>query len=238
MVLVVGCRLREERGLETQDDRFGGDVLVRRPQSARLGTVAKNLSALIEVELDVGPRGVIRDELELIPERFQFLLTLVVEDQLPERGIIARVSHHVVEAGAQQADFVFRLVGIEAAAFSYVEGVGKQRAEFRERRFVAGSLAGGHDEVGVLHPRRVAAGQCLQRGQVFAVGTEADETVADRLAITTKWDFRFDWWRFSLDAERGTIEIPAVRRVGPQLPVHERLGSDAQSLDLRTCEYE
>src|SRR5262245_16762010 len=74
IVLVVGCRLREERRLETPDDRFGGDVLVRWPQSARLGTVAKNLSALIEVELYVGPRRVIQGELELTPAHGQFVL--------------------------------------------------------------------------------------------------------------------------------------------------------------------
>ena len=238
MVPVVGCGLREESRLETQDDGFGGDVLVGRPQGARLGTVAEHLSALVEVELDVRPGGVVRHELELIPERFQFLLTLLVENQLAERRVIARVSHHVVEAGAQPAALVFRLVGIEAAALSYVEHIGKHRAESRERRLVAGSLAGGHDEIGVLHPRRVGADLRLQRGQVFTVGAGAHETVTHGLAIATKRDRRFDWWRLSLNAQRGTIEIAAMRGVRPELPVHQRLCPNAQSLDRRAREYE
>src|SRR5207244_1993472 len=133
------------------------------------------------------------DEFELIPERLQFLLALLVENQLAERRIVARISHHVVKAGAEQAAFVFRLVGIKAAAFPDIEGIGKYRAEFRERRFVAGPLSGGHDEIGVLHARRVGADLRHERGQIFAVGTEADETVTDDLSIATKRERRLDW---------------------------------------------
>src|SRR5205814_4581509 len=114
-----------------------------------------------------------------------------------ERRVVARVSHHVVKAGAEQPALVFRLVGIEAAALPDIEGIGKYRAELRECRLVARALPGGHDEIGVLHARRVRADLRLQRGQVFAVGAEADETVADRLAIATKRERRLDWRRLA-----------------------------------------
>ena len=141
-----------------------------------------------------------------------------------------------MKAGAEQAAFVFRLVGIKAAALPDIERIGKYRAEFRERRLVAGPLSGGHDEIGVLHARRVGADLCLERGQIFAVGTEADETVADDLSIAAKREHRLDGRRTSLDAQRGAIEIAAMGRVHPVFPVHERLRADAQALHRRAGE--
>jgi hypothetical protein len=231
IVRVVGRRLREERALEIQDDRFGRDVLVRWTQRARLGAVAENLAALVEVELDVGAGRVVGDELELIPEGLQLLLALLVENQLAEGRIVARVSHHVVESGAQQPALILRRIGIETAALFHVERIGKDGGELRKRRFVASALAGRHDQIAVLHPRRICADLRFQGGQIFAVGTDANQPVPHGLAIAAKRQHRLHRGRFALDAQRGAIEIAAVRRVCATLPVHERLRADAQSLD-------
>ena len=96
--------------------------------AAGLAAVAENFAALVEEELDVRARGVAGDELELVPQRLELFLSLLVEQQLAERRIVAGIAHHVVEARAQQAPFVFRVVGIEAAALAHVERVGEDRS--------------------------------------------------------------------------------------------------------------
>ena len=88
------------------------------PRGAGLGALALHFAALVEVVLDPGARGVIGDEVELVPEPVQLLLALLVEDQFHQRRVVAEVAHDVVIAGAQQAALVLRIVGEVAAALA------------------------------------------------------------------------------------------------------------------------
>jgi hypothetical protein len=69
---------------------------------AGFGAVTENFAALIVVILHERARGVIGDEIELVPEAIELLLALLVEDQLHERRIVAEVAHGVVIARAQK----------------------------------------------------------------------------------------------------------------------------------------
>src|SRR5439155_18693938 len=112
-------------------------------RTSRTGLAARpgDFAALIEKILHPRPRRVIGDEVELIPEAVQFLLPLLVQNQLLERGIVAPVPHHVVVAGAQQPPLVLGVVGKEAPALTNVECIGENRAEAREGSLVASPVA-------------------------------------------------------------------------------------------------
>ena len=127
-------------------------------------------------------------------------------------------------ARAQQPSLVFRVVWVKASTLADVKGVRKDRAELRERCFIARALARRHLEIRILHARLVLLGHRVERVQVFAVLSAADEP-AFRLR-----HFHFDRRRLIGRAKRRALEIAPVRRVLPVLPIHERLRRDAQAL--------
>ena len=65
-----------------------------------LAALTLDFAALIEVVLNPGSRCEIGDEVELIPQLVQFLLSLFVEDQFNQRRIVTEVPHDIVIARA------------------------------------------------------------------------------------------------------------------------------------------
>ena len=72
--------LREIAIAQSEDDRLRGDGVVRGALRAGLPAISANLAALIEEILDVSPRGVIRNQVELLPKPVEILLSFFVED--------------------------------------------------------------------------------------------------------------------------------------------------------------
>src|SRR5690242_20439034 len=94
------------------------------------------LAALVEEILDPGARCEIAHEFEFRPEAIEFLFAFLVQNELDQRRIITKIAHHIVIAGAEQAAFVFGIVGIETATLADIEGVWKNVSELREGRFI------------------------------------------------------------------------------------------------------
>ena len=114
----------------------------------------------------------IGDEVEFIPEPVQRLLSLVVEDQFYQRGIVAPVSHHVMVAGAQKAPLVLGIVREKTSAFANIECVGENRAEAREGGLVASPFALRNHEIGIAgsgfqHQSRRANRRFLSEPGIF-----------------------------------------------------------------------
>src|SRR5262245_34378014 len=98
----------------------------------RRGTVREipaACSALSRVvyELIVRPKGVIGDEIKLLPKRIEFFFFVFVQDELDERRIVAEVSHYVVDACAEKAPLVHRGNGLKPSAFPQTDSGRKHR---------------------------------------------------------------------------------------------------------------
>src|SRR4029077_13455335 len=85
----------------------------------------------------------VRDEVEILPQAVEATLLRVVEDQLVQRAIVAKVPHLAVKAGAQQAMALgvgrdLAWVGQEhPPALRDVKPIREQRAEARKRILVS-----------------------------------------------------------------------------------------------------
>ncbi len=83
-------------------------------------------------ETGVHPLGDRRGEIEFLPQPVELPAAGLVEDQVTERGVVAEVAGHAMEAGTQQASGVLLfLLGIEvnAGSFGDIKGVGKNVGE-------------------------------------------------------------------------------------------------------------
>src|SRR5690348_9368010 len=89
---------REIRIAQTEDDLARGHLLIRWPGAARFAAMSSYLTALIEEILDPGARCEITHEFEFRPEAVEFLLTLLVQNELDQRSVITEIAHHVVIA--------------------------------------------------------------------------------------------------------------------------------------------
>ncbi len=195
---------------QSENDRSRAHFFVRRPRRAGLASRPPNFAALIEEVLNPGPRRMIGDEVEFIPESIQRLLLLVVEDHFDQRGIVAPVPHHVMVARAQKTSFVLGIVGEKAAALADIECVGENESQAREGILVASPLAVRNHQIGVagsgfLHQRR-----------------RPERRLPSKPGILR--DLRNDRRRIALHAQRGVVKIPAV------LPVEQGLRVGAQSI--------
>src|SRR5581483_2355073 len=174
-----------------------------------------HLAALVEVILNERADGEIGDEIELFPKPVQLLLLAVVQDQFYERGVVAEVAHHVVEAGAQQATFVLGIVGKKAAALAYIERVRKNGAEPRERSLIPLALAPRNHQIRIVCAR-------LGGERRRAIGSIASEARIFR-------NIRYLRRRIVLHAKGAAVEIAPVRSELAEFPVHQGLRSGAQS---------
>ena len=208
---------------QPEDDRRGADFLIRRPRTARLPALPGYFAALIEKILNPRPCRVIGDEVEFIPEPVQRLLSLVVEDQFYQRGIVAPVSHHVMVAGAQKAPLVLGIVREKTSAFANIECVRENRAEAREGGLVASPFAVRNHEIGIAgpgfqHQSRRANRRFLSEPGIFR-------------------DFGRHRRRIARHPQSGAVKIPAVRVELAVLPVDQGLRVGAQSLHHRGGEF-
>ena len=148
-------------------------------------------------EFDVRPDVDGSNEIHLPPHLVQGRLLLLVQQQLIERLVVAKVAHDVVEARTQIAALISARPEIISAARFFVEHVGKDAAKPTPRRFVACALTGRNEEI------RIA-------GLIF------DQ---DRLAWTERIiPFGLDYValverRLALDLQLPEIELSAMRRV-------------------------
>ena len=72
------------------------------------------------------------NEIQLLPQGIEFALSLLIENQFVQRPIVAKVAHHAVKAGTQQASFFLFVLGLAqvvAAPLGNVERIRKDRAE-------------------------------------------------------------------------------------------------------------
>ena len=75
-----------------------------------------------------------RDKIEFLPQPVEFLLLVLVEDQIVERCVVAIVSHHQMKAGTQEPPRVLFLgIEVHAAALGNQESVGEQPAKPLDR---------------------------------------------------------------------------------------------------------
>src|SRR5262249_45817113 len=131
-VVFVGFGFDDIGVAQSVNDGRRADLFIRRARGAGLAALPLHLAALVEIILDPGAGGEIRDEVELQPETVEFLLAALVENQFLQRDIVAEISHDVVKARAQKAAFVLRIVRIVASALANVEGIREDIAETRE----------------------------------------------------------------------------------------------------------
>ena len=162
---------------------LGGGFLESRPRDL-IGSASA--AATVEYKLLPGPRGVVGDELVILPECIELLLGLSVEDEIAQRGIVAEVAHYVVEAGTEKAAFVDRIDGIKTAALAKVKTGGEHGAETREGRLVARTLSCGNRQRGVFLAFLNILGDALFYGDHF-LATERG----------TFGDHQFGRWRFA-----------------------------------------
>ena len=176
---------------------------------------AKNFSALIEVILGPGAGGKVGNVIELVPQTIQLLLSVVIEDELDQREIVAVIAHDVVIAGAQQAAFVLRVVGEITAAFGDVKRVGKHRSEAGKCGLVAGALGGGNDQIGIVGAGLGGESGPTGRGFLVKIGVFRD--------------LRNHGRRIGVVTQIFGIAVTPVLGILLQLPVQKRLGLRGQT---------
>ena len=79
--LVLAAALAKYMVAEAEDDFGIGDFVAFGARRAGFGAVAEHCAALIVVILHERARGVVGDEVELVPEAIEFFLALLIEDQ-------------------------------------------------------------------------------------------------------------------------------------------------------------
>ena len=152
-------------------------VLVFGPHKIELGPPHEpRLGALEPEEARVLPHRGARDEIKFLPEPVELALAFGVEDELVERRVVAEVSRHAVEAGAQQPARVLLLllrIEVDAGPLRDEERVGKGRAEASEGRLVP--LAASAAPVGTASARAagVPVGQLVGAKPRHAAGDVA-----------------------------------------------------------------
>jgi len=109
--------------------------------------IAVHFAALIEEILNPGALGLVGDEVELIPQPVEPVLALLVQDQLPQRRVVAVIAAGIVIARAQEPAIVRTLVGPVAAALADHESIGEDRGEAVKGRLIFGLLAHRIDKV-------------------------------------------------------------------------------------------
>ena len=102
------------------------------------------LGALVPEIARILPHRQIADELELVPEPVQLATLPIVQHQLAERPIVAKIPRHAVEPGAQEPSGVALLllrVEVNPGPLRDEEGVGEGRAEAFEGRLELAEVA-------------------------------------------------------------------------------------------------
>src|SRR5581483_11379072 len=104
-------------------------------------------STATEVKLNISANVGGSDEIQFVPHLIQLLLLFIVQQQLIQGLIVAKVAHQVVEACAQVSAAVLGGIEIIPPPLLFVKHVREHTAKPAESRFLSGALLGGHRQI-------------------------------------------------------------------------------------------